>query len=102
MKSRITLSLMFALLVSLSAPARADILTGLLVDLSGQLLSSASRAAVTAVKEAIVPKESAEDRAIREEREVNSAAEQILAQYPEDQRDGMRADLVTGLRKATR
>ena len=44
MKSRITLSLMFALLVSLSAPARADILTGLLVDLSGQLLSSASRA----------------------------------------------------------
>ncbi len=97
MKSRITLSLMFALLVSLSAPARADILTGLLVDLSGQLLSSASRAAVTAVKEAIVPKESAEDRAIREEHEVNSAAEQILAQYPEDQRDGMRADLVNRL-----
>ena len=97
MKSRITLSLTFALLVVLSAPARADLLTGLLVDLSGQLLSSAGRAAVTAVKEAVVPKESAEDRAAREEREVNSAAEQILAQYPEDQRDGMRADVVNRL-----
>lgn len=97
MKSRITLSLMFALLVSLSAPARADLLTGILVDLSGQLLSSAGRAAVSAVKDAVVPKESAEDRAAREEREVNSAAEQILAQYPEDQRDGMRADVVNRL-----
>lgn len=97
MKSRITLSLMFALLVSLSAPARADLLTGILVDLSGQLLSSAGRAAVSAVKDAVVPKESAEERAAREEREVNSAAEQILAQYPEDQRDGMRADVVNRL-----
>ena len=50
MKSRITLSLTFVLLVLLSAPARADFLTGMLVDLSGQLLSSAGRAAVTAVK----------------------------------------------------
>ena len=49
------------------------------------------------MKEAVVPKESAEERAAREEREVNSAAEQILAQYPEDQRDGMRADVVNRL-----
>ena len=96
MKSRITLSFMFAMLV-LSAPARADLLTGLLVDLGGQLLSSAGQAAVSAVKEAVVPKESAEDRIAREEREVNSAAEQILSQYPEEQRDAMRADVVNRL-----
>lgn len=96
MKSRITLSLMFAMLV-LSTPVRADFLTGVLVDLGGQLLGSAAEAAVTVVKEAVVPEESALERSAREEREVNSAADQILLKYPEEQRDAMRADVVNRL-----
>ena len=67
------------------------------MDLGGQLLGSAAEAAVTVVKEAVVPEESALERSAREEREVNSAADQILSKYPEEQRDAMRADVVNRL-----
>lgn len=97
MKTRFNLSALFVLLVLASAPARADMLTAFLVDASSRLLSAAGRAVVSTVKEAVVPKESAEDRKVRENLEIEKAAEQILSQYSAEQRDAMRPEVMNRL-----
>ena len=98
MKARITLSLLFVLLVA-STPARADLLTGLLVDATSRLLSKGVHAVVDTAKEAVTPKESEEDRKARENAEIEKAADQILAQYPEEERDARKPDVMMRLTK---
>ncbi|WP_126448023.1 hypothetical protein [Sulfuricystis multivorans] len=97
MKARITLSLLFALLVA-STPARADLLTGLLVDAASRLLSKGVHSVVDAAKEAVT-QESEEDRKARENAEIDKAADQILAQYPEDQREAKKPEVMMRLTK---
>ena len=96
MKARITLSLLFVLLVA-STPARADLLTGLLVDATSRLLSKGVHAVVDTAKEAVTPKESEEDRKARENAEIEKAADQILAQYPEEEREARKPDVMMRL-----
>ena len=98
MKARITLSLMFVLLDA-STPARADLLTGLLVDATSRLLSKGVHAVVDTAKEAVTPKESEEDRKARENAEIEKAADQILAQYPEEEREARKPDVMMRLTK---
>ena len=98
MKARFTLSLLFVLLVS-STPARADLLTGLLVDATSRLLSKGVHAVVDTAKEAVTPKESEEDRKARENAEIEKAADQLLAQYPEEERDVRKPDVMMRLTK---
>jgi hypothetical protein len=98
MKARFNLSVLFAMLV-FAAPAKADLLTHVLIETSANLLSAASRAVYSTVKEAIVPNESAEDRRVRENAEIDRTAEQILAQYSEDQREIMRPEVMNRLTK---
>lgn len=98
MKARITLSLLFVLLVA-STPARADLLTGLLVDATSRLLSKGVHAVVDTAKEAVTPKESEEDRKARENAEIEKAADQILAQYPEEEREARKLDVMMRLTK---
>ena len=98
MKARITLSLLFVLLVA-STPARADLLTGLLVDATSRLLSKGVHAVVDTAKEAVTPKESEEDRKARENAEIEKAADQILAQYPEEEREARKPDVMMRLTK---
>ena len=93
MKSKVTLSILFALLTFASAPAKADFLTSFLIDASVRLAGSAVRGVAGAIKDAVVPKESADEKATREQGEVEQAVDQILSQYPEDQRDAMRPQL---------
>ena len=99
MKARLSLSVLFVLLIAASAPARADLLTGLLVDASSRLLSKAGHAVVASVKEAVTPKETDEERKLRENAEIEKAADQILAQYPEDQREAKKPDVMMRLTK---
>lgn len=96
MKARITLSLLFVLLVA-STPARADLLTGLLVDATSRLLSKGVHAVIDTAKEAVTPKESEEDRKARENAEIEKAADQILAQYPEEERDARKPEVMMRL-----
>jgi hypothetical protein len=96
MKARITLSLLFVLLVA-STPARADLLTGLLVDATSRLLSKGVHAVVDTAKEAVTPKESEEDRKARENAEIEKAADQILAQYPEEEREARKPEVMMRL-----
>jgi len=98
MKARITLSLLFVLLVA-STPARADLLTGLLVDATSRLLSKGVHAVIDTAKEAVTPKESEEDRKARENAEIEKAADQILAQYPEEEREARKPDVMMRLTK---
>ena len=98
MKARITLSLLFALLVA-SAPARADMLTGLLIDATRAVLTKATHVVVDTAKETFATKESEEDRKARENEEIEKAADQILAQYPEDQREAKKPDVMMRLTK---
>lgn len=98
MKARITLSLLFALLVA-STPARADMLTGLLIDATRAVLTKATHVVVDTAKETFATKESEEDRKARENEEIEKAAEQILAQYPEDQREAKKPDVMMRLTK---
>ena len=70
MKARLSLSVLFVLLIAACAPARADLLTGLLVDASSRLLSKAGHAVVASVKEAVTPKETDEERKLRENADV--------------------------------
>lgn len=98
MKARISLSLLFVLLVA-SAPARADMLTGLLVDATSRLLSKGVHAVIDTAKEAVTPKESEEDRKARENAEIEKAADQLLAQYPEEERDVRKPDVMMRLTK---
>lgn len=96
MKARITLSLLFVLLVA-STPARADLLTGLLVDATSRLLSKGVHAVIDTAKEAVTPKESEEDRKARENAEIEKAADQILAQYPEEEREARKPEVMMRL-----
>jgi hypothetical protein len=96
MKARITLSLLFVLLVA-STPARADLLTGLLVDATSRLLSKGVHVVVDTAKEAVTPKESEEDRKARENAEIEKAADQILAQYPEEEREARKPEVMMRL-----
>ncbi len=96
MKARFTLSLLFVLLVA-STPARADLLTGLLVDATSRLLSKGVHAVIDTAKEAVTPKESEEDRKARENAEIEKAADQILAQYPEEERDARKPEVMMRL-----
>ena len=98
MKARITLSILFALLVA-SAPARADMLTGLLIDATRAVLTKATHVVVDTAKETFATKESEEDRKARENEEIEKAADQILAQYPEDQREAKKPDVMMHLTK---
>ena len=98
MKARITLSILFALLVA-SAPARADMLTGLLIDATRAVLTKATHVVVDTAKETFATKESEEDRKARETEEIEKAADQILAQYPEDQREAKKPDVMMRLTK---
>ena len=98
MKARITLSLLFALLVA-STPARADMLTGLLIDATRAVLTKATHVVVDTAKETFASKESEEDRKARENEEIEKAADQILAQYPEDQREAKKPDVMMRLTK---
>ncbi len=98
MKARITLSILFALLVA-SAPARADMLTGLLIDATRAVLTKATHVVVDTAKETFATKESEEDRKARENEEIEKAADQILAQYPEDQREAKKPDVMMRLTK---
>ena len=98
MKARITLSLLFALLVA-STPARADMLTGLLIDATRAVLTKATHVVVDTAKETFATKESEEDRKARENEEIEKAADQILAQYPEDQREAKKPDVMMRLTK---
>ena len=99
MKARLSLSVLFVLLIAACAPARADLLTGLLVDASSRLLSKAGHAVVASVKEAVTPKETDEERKLRENAEIEKAADQILAQYPEDQREAQKPEVMMRLTK---
>lgn len=96
MKARITLSILFVLLVA-STPARADLLTGLLVDATSRLLSKGVHAVVDTAKEAMTSKESEEDRKARENAEIEKAADQILAQYPEEEREARKPEVMMRL-----
>lgn len=96
MKARITLSLLFVLLVA-STPARADLFTGLLVDATSRLLSKGVHAVIDTAKEAVTPKESEEDRKARENAEIEKAADQILAQYPEEEREARKPEVMMRL-----
>ena len=96
MKARITLSLLFALLVA-STPAHADMLTGLLIDATRAVLTKATHVVVDTAKETFATKESEEDRKARENEEIEKAADQILAQYPEDQREAKKPDVMMHL-----
>ena len=96
MKARITLSLLFVLLVA-STPARADLLTGLLVDATSRLLSKGVHAVIDTAKEVVTPKESEEDRKARENAEIEKAADQILAQYPEEEREARKPEVMMRL-----
>ena len=98
MKARITLSLLFALLVA-STPAHADMLTGLLIDATRAVLTKATHVVVSTAKETFATKESEEDRKARENEEIEKAADQILAQYPEDQREAKKPDVMMRLTK---
>ena len=98
MKARITLSLLFALLVA-STPARADMLTGLLIDATRAVLTKATHVVVDTAKETFATKESEEDRKARENEEIEKAADQILAQYPEDQREAKKPEVMMRLTK---
>ena len=98
MKARITLSLLFALLVA-STPAHADMLTGLLIDATRAVLTKATHVVVDTAKETFATKESEEDRKARENEEIEKAADQILAQYPEDQREAKKPDVMMRLTK---
>lgn len=98
MKARITLSILFALLVA-STPARADMLTGLLIDATRAVLTKATHVVVDTAKETFATKESEEDRKARENEEIEKAADQILAQYPEDQREAKKPDVMMRLTK---
>ena len=98
MKARITLSLLFALLVA-STPARADMLSGLLIDATRAVLTKATHVVVDTAKETFATKESEEDRKARENEEIEKAADQILAQYPEDQREAKKPDVMMRLTK---
>lgn len=98
MKARITLSILFALLVA-SAPARADMLTGLLIDATRAVLTKATHVVVDTAKETFATKESEEDRKARENEEIEKAADQILAQYPEDQSEAKKPDVMMRLTK---
>lgn len=93
MKARITLSLLFVLLVA-STPARADFVTGLLFEATHAVLTKATHVVIDATKDAFTTKESEEDRKERENEEIEKAADQILAQYPEDQREAKKPEIM--------
>lgn len=98
MKSRFPLSVLFVLMIAASAPARAsDALTQFFFEASAKLLTKAGGAVVSSVKNAIVPKETEEERIKRETAEIETAADQILAQYPEDEREARKAEVMARL-----
>lgn len=99
MKKRFTLPFLFAAFVGSSAPAHADILTGLLVEATSSLLSKGVQAVVASAKEIVVPKETAEDRKVRENAEIEKAADQILSQLPEEEREAKKPEVMAGLTK---
>lgn len=96
MKTRITLSLLFVLLVA-STPARADLLTAFLMDATASLLSKGVHAVVDTAKEVVTQKESEEDRMVRENAEIEKTADQILAQYPEEEREARKPEVMMRL-----
>lgn len=99
MKARFSLSILFVMLIAASAPARADMLTGFLVDAGSRLLSKAGHAVVASVKDAVTPKETDEERKVRENADIEKAADQILAQYPEDEREAKKPEVMMRLTK---
>lgn len=99
MKARFSLSILFVMLIAASTPARADMLTGFLVDAGSRLLSKAGHAVVASVKDAVTPKETDEERKVRENADIEKAADQILAQYPEDEREAKKPEVMMRLTK---
>ncbi len=97
MKNCINLSLLFVLLALVSAPAKADFITSFLFDAGANLVAGAVKGVVNSVKEAVTPKESTEERIARQQAEIERAAEEIAAQYPEDQRDEVRSRTIEEL-----
>lgn len=93
---RITLSILFVLALAAS-PARADVFTQILFEGSFKLLGAAAKGVVNAAAEVVTPKESGEQRIARRQAEIEDAAEKILEQYPEDQRDSMRSQVIEKL-----
>lgn len=91
-KPTLFLSLLFVLLTS--TPVRADFLSVLLYNAGEKLTASAFKGVVNTVKEAVIPKESIETKTAREKEEIEHAVDQILAQYPEDQRTELRPKLI--------
>lgn len=94
---RFTLSVLFVLFAAVSTSARADVFTQLLVEGSVKLVGAAIKGTVNAVKDVVVPKETAEERLARRQEEIEQKAEQILEQYPADQRDAMRSQTIERL-----
>lgn len=93
MKKQFSLSLLVILLVA-SFPARADFLTTLMFDSGTKLAMYAVKGVVNTVKDAVVPKESPEERAAKEKADMDRAIDQVLAAYPEEQRAELRPKLV--------
>ncbi len=94
---RFTLSILFVLFAVVSTPARADFFTQLIVEGSVKLVGAAVKGTVNAVKDAVTPKETAEERLARRQEEIERKAEQILEQHPEDQRDALRSQTIERL-----
>ena len=98
MFKRITFStILFVLFVAGSTPARADVFTQLFIEGSMKLVGAAIKGTVNTVAEAVAKKETAEEKIARRQAEIENAAEQILQQYPEDQRDAMRSQVIEKL-----
>lgn len=94
---RISISMFVLVLLFASAPARADVITQLLFEGGAKLIGAVVNGTINTVKEAIVSSESAEEKSARRQREIEQTAEQILQQYPADQRDAMRSQVIERL-----
>lgn len=94
MKSK---SILLVLLTFASVPAKADIFTAILFDTGARLVGSAVKGVGSAVKNAVISKESAGEKAAREKSEIEYSVDQVLDQYPEDQREEMRPKIVQRL-----
>lgn len=99
MQARFSLSILLAIMATASAPAQADALTGFLAEAAARLVGRAGHAVLSTVIDA-PHKESDADRRIRENAEIEKAAEHLLAQYPEDEREARRPEIMMQLTRA--
>lgn len=95
-----TLSLLFVAMMTATAPAAASDISSFLFGAVIGAVEVAGNLVIGSVKDSMAKKESVEDRKVRENAQIESAAEEILAQYPAEEREARKPEVMMMLTKA--